>query len=266
MYILSVQYSDGPLNLARHYHDAHQVLCVTEGAIAVTVGNQDYTVTAGSMLILSRFEEHSIRVLSPVYRRYAVRISSEIASGQSAGYLLSSVLVNRADTFRHLVETGERHSTFVALFRQMEEEYREKRPMYEEQLDLLLWQLLIMLYRHAPELFMTYKSHCASLVQEIQSAFERDYRDRFSLSELSAHYHISPSHLARSFKSVTGYAPMEYLMICRLSAAKRLLGTTDKPIKEIIDLCGFSDESNFSRTFKEKTGMTPTAFRKQYRA
>ena len=32
-------------------------------------------------------------------------------------------------------------------------------------------------------------------------------------------------------------------------------------IKEIIDLCGFSDESNFSRTFREKVGMTPTEFR-----
>jgi two-component system response regulator YesN len=51
-------------------------------------------------------------------------------------------------------------------------------------------------------------------------------------------------------------------MICRLSAAKNLLSSTDKGIKEIIDLCGFSDESNFSRTFREKVGMTPTEFRK----
>ena len=82
------------------------------------------------------------------------------------------------------------------------------------------------------------------------------------LSELALGYHISESHLSHIFKSVTGYAPIEYLMSCRLSAAKNLLSSSDKSIKEIIDLCGFSDESNFSRTFKKKVGMTPTEFRK----
>lgn len=58
---------------------------------------------------------------------------------------------------------------------------------------------------------------------------------------------------------------MEYLQACRVSAAKRYLTTTDLPIKEIVGRCGFSDESNFSRMFREKTGGTPSQFRQRYR-
>ena len=99
-------------------------------------------------------------------------------------------------------------------------------------------------------------------MRDLQTKFEKNYFEQFLLADLAEEYHISASHLSHVFKSITGYAPIEYLMVCRLSAAKSMLSTTDKSIKEIIDLCGFSDESNFSRTFREKVGMTPTEFRK----
>lgn len=265
MHVLSVHYSEGQMNLARHYHDAHQILYVTAGRIEATVGNKSYTVSSGAFLILSRFEEHSIRVLTSEYKRYTIRIASDTSPLVKENYLLSSVLVNRSDSFHNVIEAGEDREICEAVFRQMAEEYAEKPPMYEEQLDLMLWQLLIRLYRRAPEVFLTDQNRSTVIVQKIQEAFERDFYENFSLEALSAEYHISPSHLARTFKHITGYAPMEYLLSCRFSAAKTYLGTTDKPIKEIIDLCGFSNESNFSRMFKRKTGMTPSAFRRQYR-
>ena len=86
-----------------------------------------------------------------------------------------------------------------------------------------------------------------------------------SLSEISEQYHISSSHLSHIFKEITGYSTIDYLISCRLSAAKRLLSSTDINIKEIIYQCGFSDESNFSRMFKEKVGITPSEFRKRYK-
>ena len=264
MHILSVKYTDGPLNLADHYHDAHQLLYVAEGEIAVSVGTRDYTVGAGEILILSRFEEHSIRVVSEKYRRYSLLLSSDIIRDKAGKYLLASVLVNRSETFRHVVDTGEERAAFESILRDMTGEYTEKREMYVETLELLLWRLLIMLYRRAPALFTSDTSGRASIVQEVQGVFESHYGDSFSLSALSERYHVSQSHLVRSFKRVTGYAPMKYLLVCRFSAAKRYLVSTDMPIREIVERCGFSDESNFSRMFRTRTGMTPSAFRRQY--
>jgi len=87
-----------------------------------------------------------------------------------------------------------------------------------------------------------------------------------SLGELAEECHMSISYLSHLFKETTGMSVMEYLNACRMLAAKKYLATTDLPIGEIVTMCGFSDDSNFSRNFKQKTGMTPSEFRRNYRA
>ena len=172
------------------------------------------------------------------------------------------MLINRGDGFDRVIDLKKEENKISLLMMSMTEEYLEKPPMYDKTLDSMLMCLLVCLYRSRPRLFLDDENSNTEIVRDIQGRFEREYAERFTLLELASEYHISTSHLSHIFKSVTGYAPIEYLMICRLSAAKKLLSSTDKSIKEIVDLCGFSDESNFSRTFKEKVGMTPSGFRK----
>ena len=97
MKILSAKYSENVKGYHSHYHDAHELLYIVSGRIAVNIGGQEREAGAGSLLVFSRFEEHSVRVLSSEYRRYTLLISSEFARGDD--YLLSSVLVNRSGSF-----------------------------------------------------------------------------------------------------------------------------------------------------------------------
>lgn len=262
MQLLSVTYSKHPVSTKKHYHDCHQMLYVCRGKIAVTINGQEYTAKEGDLIFLSRFEEHSIRLIESEYERYALRIL--LTRSSSENEFLSSVLVNRTEGFSHILPLQELRPVAEALFQKMAEEYQAKPPMYEEMLSLSLRAFLVQLYRYRPELFLPANNEIAETVYHIQNELEKNFQDHFSLAELAAKYHLSISRLSHLFKSVTGYAPIEYLTACRLSAAKNYLGTTDLPIKDIIELCGFGDQSNFSRLFREKTGKTPTEFRKQY--
>lgn len=261
MKILSAKYSEDVKGYLSHYHDAHELLYVVSGKISVNICGEERKAGAGSMLVFSRFEEHSVRVLSPEYRRYTLLISPDIARGDD-DYLLSSVLINRTGGFDHIITFDAEQNNIESLMKEMAEEFANQAPMCEKMLESMLTRLLVCLYRIKPELFLTDENRNTEIVRELQAKFEKDYSEHFSLPDLAVAYHISESHLSHIFKSVTGYAPIEYLMSCRFSAAKNLLSSSDKSIKEIIDLCGFSDESNFSRTFKKKVGMTPTEFRK----
>ena len=261
MYILSAKYSDDLNDFSRHFHDAHELLYVVSGSISVNVGGEEREAGAGSLLVFSRFEEHSVRVLTREYRRFTLLISPDVVLGAD-NYILSSILINRGGGFDRVINFNNSENTILLLMNAMTREYLQKPPMYEKTLDSLLMCLLVYIYRARPRLFLEDENTNTEIVREIQGRFEQEYAEHFTLSALASQYHISTSHLSHIFKGVTGYAPIEYLMICRLSAAKRLLSSTDKSIKEIVDLCGFSDESNFSRTFKEKMGVTPTEFRK----
>ena len=261
MYILSAKYSDNVKGFSRHFHDAHELLYVISGRILVNVDGEEREASAGSLLIFSRFEEHSVRVLTSEYRRYTLLISPDIVLGAD-NYILSSILINRGGGFDRVIDFKQVENKISLLMKTMTREYLEKPPMYDKTLDSMLMCLLVYLYRSRPRLFLEDENSNTEIVRDIQGRFERDCSEKFTLAALAAEYHVSPSHLSHIFKSVTGYAPIEYLMICRISAAKSLLSTTDKSIKEIIDFCGFSDESNFSRTFREKVGVTPSQFRK----
>lgn len=262
MRVKSVKYSTGPVKINKHNHDAHQILFVKSGTISVILEGKEEILSTGSLMIISRFEEHSIKVLSEEYSRYMLLISSESFETDKENYVLTSVLVNRKKGFRHIISTGDLAADFEDLLARMAKEYSVKLPFYEDQLNIMLHSLLIMLYRLTPEIFTDTPKVNITVVRAIQERFERDFAESFTLSELASEYHISVSHLAHIFKSVTGFAPMEYLTVCRLTAAKKYLSTTSMPIKEIVDSCGFGDESNFSRMFKARIGMTPTEYRK----
>ena len=83
--ILSASYSERLSGKSNHYHDGHQLLYVVHGEAEITVGGKSETVSDGTMVLFSRFEEHSIRIKSEKYKRYSVRISPEaVMEGEQA--------------------------------------------------------------------------------------------------------------------------------------------------------------------------------------
>lgn len=74
---------------------------------------------------------------------------------------------------------------------------------------------------------------------------------------------LSPSHFAMSFKKVTGYSPVDYLIYMRISKAKMLLD--DKmSITAVSEIVGFSDVYYFSKSFKKIVGVSPSNYKKSY--
>ena len=76
--------------------------------------------------------------------------------------------------------------------------------------------------------------------------------------KLGAGYHW----LRRAFKQETGQSLHQYRLQVRLSRAKLLLKNSDSSVEEIASQTGFQDPYYFSQIFKQKTGVTPTSWRK----
>ena len=55
----------------------------------------------------------------------------------------------------------------------------------------------------------------------------------------------------------------QYLVKVRIDAACKRLTGTNEPIAQIALACGYSDQSAFSRQFKQAVGISPMAYRKK---
>ena len=86
-----------------------------------------------------------------------------------------------------------------------------------------------------------------------------------SLEDLASIAGMATHHFARAFKQSEGVSPRSYLLHCRVQRARYFLACTDMPISEIAVACGFSDQSQCTRRFKEYVGVTPSHYRSSIR-
>ncbi len=108
--------------------------------------------------------------------------------------------------------------------------------------------------------------HSASLplVQSVSKAVEiirRDHAESVSLYEVACECGQSLRQMQRSFQSAFGMSPQEFLIKTRVLAAMAQLDETRQSITEIARSCGFVDASSFGSQFRQRTGMTPGAYR-----
>jgi AraC-like DNA-binding protein len=87
-----------------------------------------------------------------------------------------------------------------------------------------------------------------------------------SLARLATVAQTSPAHFARLFKHATGQTPHQYVIMCRMEQAKRLLARADVPLSEIGPQVGCADQSHFTALFRKYVSMTPKAYRNTTRS
>jgi AraC-like DNA-binding protein len=79
----------------------------------------------------------------------------------------------------------------------------------------------------------------------------------YRLDELAAACNMSRRQMQRSFRALLACTPREFLREERLRAAHRLLGSATS-VKEVAYALGFQQESQFSRDFKARFGVSPS--------
>ena len=103
------------------------------------------------------------------------------------------------------------------------------------------------------------------LVRKFQSLVENPETTDNTVTAVARVLSVTPTHLSRSVKAVTGRTASEVLTDQLLLRSKRKLAFTDQSVSDIAFDLGFSSPSYFSRFFSAHTGETPREFRKSVR-
>jgi AraC-like DNA-binding protein len=98
------------------------------------------------------------------------------------------------------------------------------------------------------------------LIDFINANFNRPIR----LIEAAELAHMSETAFSRFFKAKTGSNFVDFINDIRLGHASRMLIDTKESITDIAAACGFTNISNFNRTFKREKGQTPKGFRAKH--
>jgi AraC family transcriptional regulator len=82
------------------------------------------------------------------------------------------------------------------------------------------------------------------------------------ISDLAALVGLTETWFRRLFEEIYQMSPKQYQQQCRMTEAKWLLSSSNKDIREIADLIGFTRLHSFSQWFKQIEGISPSEWRK----
>lgn len=100
------------------------------------------------------------------------------------------------------------------------------------------------------------------IIYTIKKYVKEHYRD-VTLEDLTKLVHMNPDYISKFFKQKTNQNFSDYLIEVRMKNAARLLDDVRYKIYEISDMVGYSNSFNFTRTFRNYFGMTPSEYRKR---
>lgn len=104
-----------------------------------------------------------------------------------------------------------------------------------------------------------------ALVTRFRAALDQHLDSTRSVADFAAMLAVTPTHLSRTVKALTGRTAGELIAERLLLEAKRRLVFTDASVGEIGYILRFSSASYFTRFFTKLTGETPRAFREAMR-
>ena len=224
------------------------------GELAELPDDSEYPLEKERML-LAAFRrgdnETGRRILNEIMDniRYAIPLNFEIVRFRAIELV---VLLSRAAV---AAEDSDCNSMFDTNNRYLRRLLESKTP--EE----LIENLYLVTERMSGKIFSFQGIRHASVLRKAERYIWENYTRKISLDEISRASGLSAPYFSTIFKEEMGENLSSYINRLRVEKAATLLTETGKALNEIAALCGFEDQSWFSKIFKNYTCISPGKYR-----
>lgn len=253
-----------------HWHEEFEVGFVTHGTILLECGSRKYTLHCGDIFFINSNVLHSMYngSLSKKAALKAIIFHGSVVGGKENSVFHKKYLlpILNSNHFKDIIlrENDNHYQSVFALLNEIWDSVFSEIPDYEMIVRNAISDLFRIL-KHFPENNIQIPSGHnylqESRVQVILTYIHQHYAENFSLDDLAREAAVSKSEVLRCFKSIIGQSPIKYLKIYRLQSAAYMIKETTYSIGTICELCGFEDNSYFSKSFKEMYHCTPREYR-----
>lgn len=236
-----------------HSHKFTEIMLITQGSATFVYNTVSYEINKGDIIIINPGKGH-FEMWKSEFTFYTIGVLGLVLPDNSKQFIYS---------------TGEQFDTYRFYFHSLMDEVRNKPYNYKKTMCNIFSNIYILLSRNIENL--TNNKNSLSEVKSSQNAallakdfIEANFAQDVSLKILCQITYLSPQHLIRQFKALTGYSPHQYLIRTRVQAAAGNLLQRDNSIRQLSEYSGFNDTHTFIYSFKKLLGMTPQEFRTKY--
>lgn len=250
--------------LPYHRHDAYEIYLFIRGNTNLYIEQSCYPLCKGNLVIINPNELHrSVSLDNQTYERYGINIKQLLLER------LSSKQTNLLACFDHtpgknnLIQlTPEQILEFTSLYDALKRSTDYHDYGYDLLLQADLTRLLVFVNRLYHQSVFKPNDIMPYLVKDTMLYIQEHLKEGITLEVLAKHFYLNGSYISQQFKKYTGLTIREYMLDQRICLAKSFL-LEGKNVSEACSLSGFSDYSNFIRSFTKQTGISPGKYKKQ---
>lgn len=238
-----------------HFHGYYVIGLVEQGQRSLRCKNRKYTLQKGDIVLFCPGDSHACtQIGSGTLEYYGLNIPRTTMLEQTEKITGKRELPRFSRT---VIRDGELACTLRGLHEQIKS--GEGVIKKEQSLSCLLSQLL---WKYREPSAGT-RPLCTAEIEAICAFMEEHYETRISLAQLCERTGCSKSTLLRAFTKAKGITPYRFLKNIRIGKAQELLGR-GIPAVEVALRTGFSDQSHFTNSFHQLTGLSPGVYREGF--
>lgn len=251
--------------MACHYHDNLEIICVFSGELLITLDNDTFTAKGGDIAFVNSNTLHSAIPRDCIYECIVFDFSFFLSLPIKG----LDNLVERIKTRDIIIhnrfskESGEIYNNIHNLFKIM----REEKAGYRLSTASEIYRLFAIitenkLFSEGISIAGAQDDKSREKLKKVLSYIRKNFASPLTLSSMAETAGMSEKYFCSFFKKATNKTPIEYLNLYRVECSAKLLLNTDISVTETAFSCGFNDLSYFIKTFKQHIGMTPKEYRK----
>ena len=248
--------------LPPHRKPVHDFLFIKKGAVTRSKGVDTYELTPNTFFFLPGFQILSNETMSEDVEGFYGHFDMEIFNKKIFQKNLLSEFPFLQYNGNPIVEIPEKIKPVVcSILERLEQEFDTGA---KNGFDIICTYLLALFLEIKPHQKLKKKNSTSAagrITQEYKEALTSHIYEYQKVSDYARLLSVSPNHLNRCVQSVLGKSAQELLFEILLLEIKVLLKQTPLSINEIAYKLGKKDPSDFTRFFKNKTGVTPKAYR-----
>lgn len=249
-----------------HYHAALEIIYCIENKYRIKIGDSDYLMNAGDIVIIPPNVFHEIPMSDTGIRYIYLFDFNNLKTFQDYQLLSSTftqALFINSKTFPNIYhDISERLIRIVDI-------YFSNCTMWETKIYISLFHIFLQVYEDYMKIDTLHSAD--SLLDESPTYSERftsflnyvdvHYAEDITLNDAAKALGFSKFHFSRIFKQHTGFTFHEYLIHKRIQVAQSLLAA-DLLVTDIAFQTGFNNLTSFCRCFKKYAGSSPSEYRK----
>ena len=271
--INTINRSDYPKESPKHWHQYVELVAVLEESKeaecgTIKVNQQSYELSPGDILLIWPGELHEV-----VKNEYSTLIGLQFSLNVLTQSKDFALYVNLFKKYHYLSASRNPELTkkMMGPLKQLFQVAQEKNRQFQNvEMVIRLYEMMIEFGKYIKkdlDAADSIEHRDEQMLEKIHSAcdyIQQNCDKNLTLESVANYIGFSPCYFSRSFKRMTGYHFVEYLLIQRVKRLQILLTEEELTITEAAYQAGFRSLSTLNRVFKQYCGCAPREYKKYY--